>query len=107
MVADIQRDLRFNDFQRASAIEQANAALKSRFAEIDNATRQLAGQVSTAQNQIVQALQKQEQYQAPTAQTGNITAMGINPQAQGGPMTAGIYGNQQEEDERLSSPYLT
>lgn len=103
LVSQIQGDLRFNEFQRAQAIMDANAALKSKMAELKVATAQITQQVSSAQNQVMEAIQKQAGLALPQGQTGGITAMRIDPQAQGRTQ-ASIYG-QPKDDERLSSLY--
>lgn len=87
----IQTDLRFNDRQRADAIQSANAALSQRLAEIQNSMFNYKAQVESLKNSYSTGLNQLSQYVDPTANLAAIQAQGVSgvttPQAQ----TAQIY----------------
>jgi hypothetical protein len=77
LVGNIQRDLRFNDRQRADAINAANAALQQRLADVQTSLLNYTNQVNLQKQQYGTALQGINSYQAPTANLSTISNTGI------------------------------
>lgn len=102
LVANIDADLRFNDRERASAIEQANAALNERLLQIDMAAIDFAKQTQMAQNSTLQQLNTITQYQQPGAQTEGISSSVITPQQLSSPQQVGLTGEDEDRRRTLS-----
>ena len=92
LVNKIQTDLRFNDRQRNDAIKSANAALSQRLSEISQSIMNYQQQVEMQKQQFAQSLATAMNYQAPTANLGDINATGVNTPGQQ-TQTANIYEN--------------
>jgi hypothetical protein len=95
LVGDIQRDLRFNERERADAIQAANSALESRLSEIRMAQMNYENQVNAMKQNFALGLAEMSGYQLPQAQMQGILASVFNPQQQGY-----TSGNAQVLDER-------
>lgn len=94
LVGKIQSDLRFNDRQRADAIQSANAALQQRMSDIQQAQFNYASQVQSLKTNLATQTAAQLQVQLPQTDTSGIlgSAININPQQS---QTAAIYQGQQ------------
>ncbi len=100
LVGNIQRDLRFNERQRADAIESANSALSSRLAEIKQAQFNYENAVKAQKANWAMQLAQMNSYQLPQAQVNQILSQVFSPQQGTTPMTVGVYGDDQRK--RLS-----
>lgn len=72
LVGKIQQDLRFNDRQRADAVQSANAALSQRLAEVQSSLLNYKNQVDIQKQTFAQQLQSMNNYTNPMA---DLTAL--------------------------------
>lgn len=101
LIGNIQRDLRFNDTQRADAVRSANAALQGRMADIQNSMFQWNAQVATMKQNFAQQMGQMNNYQNPTIDQNSILSQVFSPTQDQGAQTVGIA--QDEQKKRLLS----
>lgn len=91
LIEGINRDLRFNQKDKANAVKTANAALSQRIAEIKNAQLNWEMQVGASKQALGNQLLELDQYQAPTADLSLIEGTGFTGEEIGFvPQTVGI-----------------
>lgn len=94
---DIQRDLRFNERDRADAVQQARAALSVRLNEIKQAQANYAMQVEAQKQSLSTALTSMNDYTMPTNDLQAILSSLVNPQQGQQSNTASIYNNEKDK----------
>lgn len=99
LVARIQNDLRFNDRQRADAVQSANAALMQRLAEVKQAQFNYQSQVETLKQQFAQGLSQINSYQQPLADLNAIQSQTYQAPTATSPDQVGIYGDDQKKKQ--------
>lgn len=99
LVGKIQSDLRFNDRQRAAAVQQANAALLQNISQIQNSMLNYKTQVDLQKQQIAQSLGGINSYQQPNFDRTKISSTSLTtPEQQR--QTVGISQNSPEDIRR-------
>lgn len=99
LVGKIQSDMRFNDRQRAAAVQQANAALLSNLSAIQNSMLNYKTQVDLQKQQIAQSLAGVNSYQQPNFDRSKISSTSLTtPEQQR--QTVGISQNSPEDIRR-------
>ena len=73
LIGGIQRDLRFNERDRADAVRNANASLSSRLAEVKQAQMGYENQIASEKRNIALQLAQMGSYQAPAQSLSGIT----------------------------------
>lgn len=89
--SDIMRDLRYNEADKADAINQLNAALQQRIAEIQTANSQYQQQVEAQKAQTAAYIQSLNEYQNPTANLDAISSQLLSGNVTPKSSTASIY----------------
>lgn len=109
LVGKIQTDLRFNDRQRADAIQAANAALTGHLADIQNSLLNYQQQVNAAKQQYGnQAAQVIQQYSQPTANLSAIQNTAVQPeQATGSKLSTNIFQDPNKQDQIGANNFLS
>lgn len=103
LVGNIQRDLRFNDFQKQSAIENANAILQQNIAQILQQQQQYEQQVALAAQQYSLAGNSLLDYNLPTSDVANTSISGaVVPQST--PQQVGIYDPLKDQQNMSLAP---
>lgn len=99
----IQRDLRFNQRDKANAVKTANAALSQRIAEIKNAQLNWEMQVGATKQQLSNDLLEMEQYEAPQVDTGAILGATVDAGNMGyQPSQVGVMEDPRKRQSLLS-----
>lgn len=101
LIGSVQNDLRFNERERADAIQAANSALQQRLSEIQQAQFNWKTQIDTMKMQLAGELNSIQQYAQPTADLGAIQSSTPEIQQTQTPTQVGLAGD--EEKKRLSA----
>lgn len=105
LAGKIQTDLRFNERQRIDAVNQANAALQQRLADIQNSVLSYQQQVNTQKQSYTSGLSQINSYQNPTIGT-NYQQNNLLTTPQNQISTVGLTPGQLTDEQRRKQGLL-